>query len=246
MLFVLCVELLDLAVAHLHQAVGYAVVRLHNVLGAHTFLTGVKSVLCVQRVCLQQVLQQRGVFLLHVTHANGFLPVHPIGLGLLQVRVLLCVLAAFVDSGNQVLHNLAAVLTVLAVESTTTTKNLMHVLADTQLFQLVCRYVHTDFFCLCTHRVVHDEHVPYLIADLSVHVFVKIRTTGLDLIDLCQLFFSCLVLRVVDFLTFNHAHVLAATVEKTATGVQKVSEDKCQHGETDNRDQQCAMISNSL
>ena len=246
LLLMLVVEFLDVAVAYLHEAVSHGEIRLHSVLCGHTLLAVVECELGIQRICLEQVLEQGCVFLLHVADTNGFLPVQPVGLGLLEVCVHLRVVATFVDSLQQVHHCIAAELAVLVVERTATANDLVNILADTQFAQLVCRDVHTDFVSLCAHCVVHQHHVPCLVANLCVEVFVEIVTTGLNLVHFRQLFFCCLILRVVNLLALNHADVLAATVKETATGVQKVSEDKCQHGQTHNCNQQGAMVSNSL
>ena len=120
------------------------------------------------------MLHQRGVFLLHVTDTNSLLPVQPIGLGLLQVSVLLCIFTTFVNGVDQVLYYLAAELTVLVRERTTATDDLVNVLTNAEFAQLVRRDVHSDLLGLRTKRIVHHQHVPYLVANLSVHVFVKI------------------------------------------------------------------------
>ena len=182
LLFVLFVQFLEVAVAHFNQTVSYAVVGFHGVLCAETVLTAVEGELCIQRVRFEQVLQQVRVFLLHVADANYLLPVQPIGLGLFEVRVLLCVCAFLVNSLQQTDHCLAAELTVLTGERTAATDHLVNVVADAQLAQLVFGNVHSDLFRLRAQRVIHHKHVPYLITDLAVHVFVKIATTGLDLI----------------------------------------------------------------
>ena len=227
LLFVLLVELLDVALAVLYQTVSYRKIRLSHILCAHAFLACIERKLCVQRVGLQQVLKQRVVFLLHVTDTNHFLPVQPIGLSLLQVRVLLCVLAAVVDSRDEVLHCVTTELTVLVVESATAANDLVRILADTEFAQLIDGHIHTDLLGLRTQRVVHHQHVPHLIADLCAHVFVKIRAAALNLVNLRQLVFCRFILRVVNLLTLDHTDILTTAVEETATGVQKVSEDKC-------------------
>ena len=101
LLFVLLVQFLDVALADLYQTIGYGEVRLHNIICTHTVLTTVECKFSIQRVRLDQVLQQVGVFLLHITDADGFLPVQPIGLVLLEHRVLLGVVAFLVDGLQQ-------------------------------------------------------------------------------------------------------------------------------------------------
>ena len=182
LLFVLLVQCLDLTLAHFDEAVRYRIIRLHYVLGTHTVLTTVESELSIQRVSLDQVLEKIAVFLLQIADTNGFLPVEPIGLSLLEVGILLCIVTAFIDSGDQALHHLAAILTVLVHKRTTTTQNLVNVLTHAEFGQLVCGDVHTDLLSLRTQGIVHNEHVPYLITDLGIHVFVKIRTTALNLV----------------------------------------------------------------
>ena len=164
-------------------AVAYAVnLLLHLMIAELSLMTTVECELCLQRVGLKQVLQQVAVFLLQITDTNRFLPVQPIRLSLLEVRVHLCVLALVVDSLEQVDHSVTTELTVLVVERTATANDLVNVLTDAQLAQLVAGDVHTDLVGLRTQRVVHHEHVPHLIADLRIEIFVKIRTAGFNLI----------------------------------------------------------------
>ena len=222
-LFVLVVQFLDIALFHLYQAVRNHEVRLHHILCGNAVLTTVESVLSIQAVVGNQVLQQRVVFLLHVRHAKHGLQVVPVFANALEISVLLRVAAAFCQHVNYVLHDLAIELTVLVCKSTTTSDDLVDMVTGTQIGQLILSDRQTNLVCLLTHGVIHYECIPYLITDLSVSVFVKIAATILHLVHFCQLIFSSLVLGDVNSVTFNNTNGLRIiseneVLDKTGVG----------------------------
>ena len=132
------------------------------------------GILGVKVVGGQHVLNQTYVLLLHSSQAYGVLPVHPIVLSLLEVGCLLGVLAIHLNRSEEVNQDIAVELPVLPCEHTARCDQLVRLGTCAEFVQLVGGDIHTDLLSLILERVLGYQHLPYLIADLRMHILIKV------------------------------------------------------------------------
>ena len=242
LVLVLLIESLDVGVAYLDERVSHSKIGLVDELDVARGLAAIEGELGIQLVGGDAVREEAHVFLLQIGDANGFLPVVPVGLGLLQVGLVFRILGFLLEAVKE-LHQVAAVeLAGLVVESAARRDNLVDVVTDADLRELVRSNGHTDFLGLCLHGVVRDEHLPNAVVHVGHHVFVEVVAAGLDFVHLIELFFGGFIFGVVDFLTFYNPHVLAVAREIGVGTGQEIPDDERQHGETHYNQQEYAMI----
>ena len=130
-----------------------------------------------------------------------------------QVRALLCVLGLLLYGVQELNQCRAAELTCLVEEGATSADNLVRILTNAEFRQFIRSDVHTDFLGLSTQCIVHQHHLPYLIAQLSVQILIEIGAAGLYLVHLYQLLTSSLIRCVVHILTLDGSDVLAFLIK---------------------------------
>ena len=104
----------------------------------------------------------------------------------------------------------------------------------------------TDLLCLCAEQLVEQHLLPYLLTNLHGGLFVEVVAVVLNLQQLGRLVDHSLIVLRRDILTVDDRYLAVFEVQEATTGVDGISQNECQHSETHNDQQECAMISNFL
>ena len=154
---------------------------------------------------------------------------------------------------NQALYqHLVLALEVLYVDAHTESTALDELLGQValvlldHLVDLLVGNGQTDLLCLCAEQLVEQHLLPYLLTNLHGGLFVEVVAVVLNLQQLGRFVDHSLIVLRRDILTVDDRYLAVFEVQEAATGVDGISQNECQHSETHNDQQECAMISNFL